>query len=51
MPWSTAAVADLTLNRIRVLRWRVWVGETLADIDQPADLSHLPAELRASAGC
>ncbi len=43
LPWSTAAVADLTLARLRALHWRVWVGEELADIDEPADLGYLPA--------
>ena len=45
MPWGTAAVADLTLERLRDLNWRVWVGEALADIDVPADLTVLPGEL------
>ena len=40
MPWSTAAVADLTLQRITALGWTVWVGDTLRDIDEPADLVH-----------
>ncbi|MDD4881515.1 MAG: DUF2064 domain-containing protein, partial [Gallionellaceae bacterium] len=44
IPWSTPAVADLTLARMRDLNWRVRVGETLPDIDEPADLVHLPAE-------
>jgi rSAM/selenodomain-associated transferase 1 len=42
LPWSTAAVADLTLARLHALNWRVWVGEELADIDEPADLDYLP---------
>ena len=46
MPWSTAAVADLTLERFAALDWRVWVGETLRDIDTPEDLPSLPANLR-----
>lgn len=45
MPWGTAAVADLTLERLRDLNWRVWVGEALADIDVPADLPVLPGEM------
>lgn len=40
MPWSTAAVAALTLERLAVLGWKVWVGDTLRDIDEPADLLH-----------
>ena len=45
MPWSTSAVAELTLARMQALEWSVWVGDTLADIDEPADLVHLPAHL------
>lgn len=45
IPWSTTAVADRTLARTQALRWRVWVGDALADIDEPADLVHLPAHL------
>lgn len=41
IPWSTATVADLTLERLATLGWRVWVGETLRDIDEPADLAWL----------
>lgn len=40
IPWSTAAVADLTLERLAALGWTVWVGDTLRDIDEPADLFH-----------
>jgi len=39
MPWSTAEVARLTLQRLDALGWRTWVGETLNDIDTPADLA------------
>lgn len=46
MPWSTPAVARLTLERIAALGWRVWVGETLRDIDEPGDLVWLPECLR-----
>jgi hypothetical protein len=38
MPWSTPAVASLTLERLAALGWKVWVGDTLSDIDEPADL-------------
>lgn len=38
MPWSTPAVARLTLARMAALGWRVWVGETLRDIDEERDL-------------
>jgi rSAM/selenodomain-associated transferase 1 len=43
MPWSTPAVADLTLQRLADLGWTVWVGDTLRDIDEPADLIHAGA--------
>jgi glycosyltransferase A (GT-A) superfamily protein (DUF2064 family) len=46
IPWSTPAVARLTLDRMAALRWRVWIGETLRDIDEPADLAFLPHALR-----
>jgi glycosyltransferase A (GT-A) superfamily protein (DUF2064 family) len=46
IPWSTSAVADLTLERMRVLAWRVWLGDALRDIDEPGDLAHLPGRLR-----
>ena len=39
IPWSTAVVADLTLERMAALGWNVWLGETLRDIDVPADLA------------
>lgn len=39
IPWSTAAVADITLERMAALGWSVWLGETLRDIDVPADLA------------
>jgi rSAM/selenodomain-associated transferase 1 len=39
--WSTAEVAAQTLARIAALGWSVDVRETLADIDEPADLSAL----------
>jgi hypothetical protein len=45
MPWSTPTVADLTLARMHALQWRVWLGDTLHDIDEAADLAHLPAHL------
>ena len=43
MPWSTSAVADQTLRRMAALGLRVWLGPQLNDIDEPADLAHLPA--------
>jgi len=43
MPWGTSAVAALTLGRLSKLGMRVWQGQTMHDIDEPADLVHLPA--------
>ena len=45
MPWSTAAVAEISLQRIKALGLRVWVGPMQHDIDEPGDLDHLPPEL------
>jgi rSAM/selenodomain-associated transferase 1 len=45
MPWSTDAVAAETIARIAALGWSLDIGETLRDIDQPADLAHLPPYL------
>ena len=36
--WSTDAVAATTIARIRALGWSLFVGDTLRDIDEPADL-------------
>lgn len=36
--WSTDAVAATTITRIRTLGWSLFVGDTLRDIDEPADL-------------
>lgn len=36
--WSTAAVAGQTLERLRALGWAIWIGDTLRDVDEPADL-------------
>lgn len=41
--WSTASVAEATMARIQALGWSFHVGATLRDIDEPADLIHLPA--------
>jgi uncharacterized protein len=43
MPWSTPAVAAETLRRLAGLGLRVWQGPQLHDIDEAADLAHLPA--------
>lgn len=37
--WSTDAVAATTIARIRALGWSLFVGDTLQDIDVPADLT------------
>jgi len=37
--WSTGSVATATISRIKALGWSIHVGETLNDIDEPADLS------------
>jgi uncharacterized protein len=42
MPWSTSAVAAETLRRMAALGLRVWQGPQLHDIDEAADLAHLP---------
>lgn len=45
MPWSTDTVASQTLDRLHKQGWTVWQGPTLPDVDEPADLAHLPAHL------
>lgn len=40
--WSTATVATTTRARFAALEWPLHEGETLHDIDEPADLAHLP---------
>ncbi|MBI1283323.1 MAG: DUF2064 domain-containing protein [Thiobacillus sp.] len=42
MPWGTSQVAALTRERLVALGWRTAIGRTLADIDEPANLIHLP---------
>lgn len=46
MPWSTPAVAAETLQRLARLNLSTWVGPILHDIDEPADLRHLPHHFR-----
>jgi len=41
MPWSTDAVAGITLARIEQLGWVVHVGRMLHDVDEPQDLKYL----------
>ena len=38
IPWSAPTVAGTTIDRIRALGWSLHVGETLRDMDVPADL-------------
>lgn len=49
MPWSTSAVAALTLERIAKQGWTVATLATLHDIDDPSDLIHLPSHLASMA--
>ena len=37
--WSSATVAQVTIARIAALGWSLFLGETLRDIDEPADLA------------
>jgi hypothetical protein len=43
MAWSTSVVAHETRRRMASAGLRVWLGPLLHDIDEPADLAHLPA--------
>lgn len=36
--WSTDTVAATTIARIRALGWSLFIGDTLQDVDEPADL-------------
>jgi rSAM/selenodomain-associated transferase 1 len=36
--WSTSEVAEATIGRIQALGSPLWVGDTLGDVDEPADL-------------
>lgn len=40
MPWSTARVATLTLQRLQAQGWSTLVFPALRDLDEPADLAH-----------
>ena len=40
--WSTASVAAVTRQRIAALGWTLALLDPLHDIDEPADLKHLP---------
>lgn len=41
--WSTSTVARTTIARIRTLGWSLHIGDTMSDIDQPADLDRVQA--------
>lgn len=40
--WSTSSVAEATRERISQLSWRLHCLPAVCDIDEPADLKHLP---------
>lgn len=48
MPWSTADVARLTVQRLEGNGFSVWRGPMLHDVDEPADLGHLPPDWAVS---
>ncbi len=50
MAWSTATVTRETLQRLHADARNVWMAPSLHDIDEPADLAHLPAHWRAATG-
>lgn len=41
VPWSTGAVAGITIARIKQLGWSVHLGRMLHDVDDPQDLKYL----------
>jgi rSAM/selenodomain-associated transferase 1 len=47
LPWSTPALLDATRERLAAGGWRHAELPPLADIDEPADLQHLPPGWRA----
>lgn len=42
IPWSTSTVAHRTIQQLDSLQWSLHVAAVLNDIDEPADLRHLP---------
>ena len=48
MPWSTAEVMQLTRERLAQLQLTHTELPTLHDVDEPADLVHVPAEWLAA---
>jgi rSAM/selenodomain-associated transferase 1 len=51
IPWSTAEVADRTIECVRELGWSLAVGGMLHDIDEPTDLRWLPDDWRFEDRC
>jgi len=49
MPWSTAAVARTTIERIAQLGWKINIGQMLHDVDVPRDLQFIPKKWNADA--
>ena len=43
--WSSSSVAEKTIQRIKELRWKLRISETLHDVDRPDDLHALGAAL------
>ncbi len=50
MPWSTDAVAFITIVRLGQLGWSVHVGQMLHDVDEAQDLKHLPEAWKSDVG-
>ena len=50
LPWSTAQVRELTLQRLQAAGLSVALLPTLRDIDEPADLQYLPGDLAGAGG-
>jgi rSAM/selenodomain-associated transferase 1 len=47
--WSTESVAEATIGKIGALGWSLHIGETLLDVDEPADLEAAQAGRNARA--
>ncbi len=50
MPWSTDAVAFITIARLGQLGWSVHVGQLLHDVDETQDLQYLPQAWKSDVG-
>lgn len=48
--WSTSTVAASTMAKVAALGWSLAVGPWLHDVDEPADLAHLPPAWQLSHG-